>query len=447
MEKNINFDSLEIAVNYQGKNYTYRRMKRDILKLSFYLKKKIKKQEIICVALENSYFYIVLYLACFYNNYIIVPINKNSTPLDKKKIERLLKPRIFLKKEINLDKINCQTKEINNFNKQAPNSIFFSSGTTEKPKGIIHNYNSLSNAAKNFLNTINPKKKIKFFSFLPMSYMAGFLNSTLNILYAGGTIFCYKEFNFDLLKNFFKIVNEHKINTLWLTPTNIALINSVHRKQKNKYLKNIYVGMAALNYAEKQKFEKKFGVKCLESYGTSEALFVSCKKKASKDNSSGQLLKNINLKFFRKEIIVNSNSIMIGYFQNKKNLLNKKNLQTFKTGDIGYIKNKKLFITDRKKNIIIKGGENIFPNEIEQKIRKCSYVKDIAIVPKKDKILGEQICAAIIPYNEKKIQKIEDFITKNISSYYRPGITKFIKKFPINSSGKVIKKEIIKYFR
>ena len=68
-------------------------------------------------------------------------------------------------------------------------------------------------------------------------------------------------------------------------------------------------------------------------------------------------------------------------------------------------------------------------------------------VPKKDKILGEQICAAIIPYNEKKIQKIEDFITKNISSYYRPGITKFIKKFPINSSGKVIKKEIIKYFR
>ena len=45
MEKNINFDSLEIAVNYQGKKYTYRRMKRDILKLSFYLKKKLKKKK------------------------------------------------------------------------------------------------------------------------------------------------------------------------------------------------------------------------------------------------------------------------------------------------------------------------------------------------------------------------------------------------------------------
>ena len=182
-----------------------------------------------------------------------------------------------------------------------------------------------------------------------MSYMAGFLNSTLNILYAGGTIFCYKKFDFNLLKNFFKIINKHKINTLWLTPTNIALINSVHKKQKNKYLKNIYVGMAALNHTEKEKFERKFSAKCLESYGTSEALFVSCKKKGSKDSSSGQLLKNINLKFFKKEIIVKSNSIMIGYFQNKKDLLKKKNLQTFKTGDIGYIKNKKLFITDRKK--------------------------------------------------------------------------------------------------
>ena len=99
-----------------------------------------------------------------------------------------------------------------------------------------------------------------------------------------------------------------------------------------------------------------------------------------------------------------------------------------------------------KKNIIIKGGENIFPNEMEQKIKKCSYVEDVAIVPKKDKILGEQICAAIIPNNEKKIKKIEDFITKNISSYYKPGITKFIKKFPTNVNGKVIRKEIIKYF-
>jgi long-chain acyl-CoA synthetase len=427
---------------------SFPKLNEDIFKLSHFLKKKIKKQDVICADLENSYFYIVLYLTSFYNNYIIAPINKNSTLADKEMIINILKPKIFIKKEINLDKIELPSREkyILNFNKFLPNSIFFSSGTTENPKGIIHNYNSLSNSAKNFINTIGKASDIRFLSFLPMSYMGGVLNSVLNILLMHGTIYVVKEFDYDLLKNIFLTINKFKINSAWLTPTNISLISKMHKNQKCKYLKKVFVGMAPLSHIEKIKFKKKFNINCLESYGTSEALFVSCKKKFSADRSSGKLLDRVNVSFFKREIIVKSNSLMVGYYKSNKDLKKKKNIYKFKTGDAGYYRNNKLFITDRLKDVIIKGGENILPSEIETKIKKCRYVKDVLILSKLDQISGEEICAAIIPHVMKKKQ-IENFIKNNIHSYYRPSCIKYFDKFPINSNGKILKKEIIKKFK
>jgi len=322
------------------------------------------------------------------------------------------------------------------------NSIFFSSGTTGDYKGIMHNYKSLYNSAKNFSIVYNVKN-IRFLSFLPMSYMAGFLNSILNILILNGTIIIKKKFDYELLKNFFKIINEYKINSLWATPTNVQLLNKAHGSNKNNFLKKIFVGMDKLRIKDKLIFKKKFNINCLESYGTSEALFVSVKTRFSLNESSGNLLKNVKILFDQDEVVVKSNSIMVGYFKNMMCLTKKENQRNFYTGDLGYLKKKEIYISGRKKNLIIKGGENIYPQDIENKLLKCKFIKDAKVIPIKDKIAGEELGYVIIAKNNDKKGEIEKYIYKYVPKIFYPKKIFFLNNIPINYNGKIDTNKLI----
>ena len=439
----INFNSSKIAIIQNNIKINYKELKINILQVSEFLKKKkIKKKDIIFVNLENSYFYILLYFASFINNYIIVPINKNLSKKEIVQLKEKLKPKIIISKIFNYHSIKIKENKKIKFNIRAVNSIFFSSGTTGDYKGIMHNYKSLYNSAKNFSIVYNVKN-IRFLSFLPMSYMAGFLNSILNILILNGTIIIKKKFDYELLKNFFKIINEYKINSLWATPTNVQLLNKAHSSNKNNFLKKIFVGMDKLRIKDKLIFKKKFNINCLESYGTSEALFVSVKTRFSLNESSGNLLKNVKILFDQDEVVVKSNSIMVGYFKNMMCLTKKENQRNFYTGDLGYLKKKEIYISGRKKNLIIKGGENIYPQDIENKLLKCKFIKDAKVIPIKDKIAGEELGYVIIAKNNDKKGEIEKYIYKYVPKIFYPKKIFFLNNIPINYNGKIDTNKLI----
>ena len=426
----INFNSNKIAIIENDVKINYKDFKINILQISKFLKKKkIKKKDIIFVNLENSYFYILLYFACFINNHIIIPINKNLRREELIKLKRKLKPKIFVSEIFDYHSIKIKKNTKIKFDINAINSIFFTSGTTGDYKGIMHNYKSLYNSSKNFSTRYSGTNDIRFLSFLPMSYMAGFLNSVLNILILNGTIILKKRFDFELLRNFFIFNKKFNINSLWATP-----------------LKNVFVGMDKLRSKDKLIFKRKFNINCLESYGTSEALFVSAKKNFSKNESSGNLLKNVKVLFNHDEIIIKSNSIMLGYFKDKKDLNIKKNQESFYTGDIGYLKNNEIYITGRKKDLIIKGGENIYPLVLEKKLLKCRYIKDIKIVPIKDQIAGEEIGCAIVPKYKNKKNIIVKYISKNLPKIFFPKKILFFENLPHNNNGKVDVKNLLNMF-
>ena len=201
----INFKQKKTAVIFENKKKSYFELKQNILQVSLILKKKeLKKKDVIFVNLDNSYFYILIYFACFINNFIIVPINKNVQKKEIKKLKKIIKPKLIISKEFDYEKINIRKNKKINFNIHRINSVFFSSGTTGEPKGIMHNYKSLINSAKNF-QYLKKIKNMKFLSFLPMSYMVGFLNSIIYPLISNGTIIIKKKFDYDLIKNFFLI--------------------------------------------------------------------------------------------------------------------------------------------------------------------------------------------------------------------------------------------------
>ena len=154
------------------------------------------------------------------------------------------------------------------------------SGTTGKPKGIVHNLESLFNSAENFnkFNKIN--RHCIMAHFFSMSYMAGILNTIISPFLAGGKIVLFEKFNSLSGLTFWERAISNKVNYFWASPTMLNLIIKLNRftgvkTYVKKYLKKIFIGTAQLPKNQKIYFRKLFLNKVYESYGT-EDLFISC---------------------------------------------------------------------------------------------------------------------------------------------------------------------------
>ena len=447
----INFNSNKIAI-VDGKNeITYKDLGKNILKTLIFLKKKnIKKQTKILISIENSAEYIYLYFASILNNSIVVPINQRNYKKSKKKIINLVKPKLIIENINQIKQIYSykKYKKQNTFNSKQVFSIFFSSGTEGEAKGIAHNYNALKLSAINFNKHNNIKDNTIFLQFLPMSYMAGFLNSVLCILLANGKIVINKEFNFKFLINFPKLIEKFKINTIWLTPSNLLLINELYSGIKNKLkilgsLKKIFVGTSPLLNKDKILFEKNFQKKLLNSYGLSEILFVSCSRNA-KDKGVGKILNNQKIKINKKnEILVKNNTFFKFYYNNNKKYLPKLSNKFYNTGDLGYFdQNNNLFVTGRSKDIIIKAGENIYPSNIENLINNKKLFKEICIFGINDQVNGEEVAIAIVKKDKINNSRIYSHLKKKLTNFYFPKKIFYLKKLPKSLNGKIQKKKI-----
>ena len=140
-------------------------------------------------------------------------------------------------------------------------------------------------------------------------------------------------------------------------------------------------------------------------------------------------------------MFIKSNFLMSGYLNDRKNYLYN---GFFKTGDIGRVDNNGIFhFEDRNKDMIIKGGVNILPSEIERAIIKLNGVKEVAIKGQKHPFFGEDIiCHVIINKKKTSLKKISSFCITKLGIFKSP--SKFIihKKFPKTASGKVIKRNL-----
>jgi fatty-acyl-CoA synthase len=147
------------------------------------------------------------------------------------------------------------------------------------------------------------------------------------------------------------------------------------------------------------------------------------------------------------EIIVRGNSVMIGYFKNPVKTAEDIDKEGwFHTGDLGYFdENNNLIFQGRKKDLIIRGGYNIYAYEIENFLLKHKRVANAALIGLPDSVLGERSAACIItkPNCSLTEETIIDFCSKYLSDYKVPDFVFFFEKFPLTHNGK-IKKELLK---
>jgi long-chain acyl-CoA synthetase len=224
-------------------------------------------------------------------------------------------------------------------------------------------------------------------------------------------------------------------------------------------LKDIVVGAAPLPTELARAFMDKFGCSLREGYGMTESAAIGTINRTSwgyKPGSAGKALMNNKVEIHddegnplppgvRGEIVLQGPMIMKGYHNRPEATAETLRDGWLHTGDIGYLDEEGwLFIVDRKKDMIIRGGENIYPAELEDVLYRHPAVAEAAIVGLPDPTYGEKVVGFVVKKAgaETTAEELIGFMKKHLTSFKCPEEIQFIDQLPKSGVGKILRREL-----
>ena len=460
-----------------GVKYTYQRFFGDVLATAERIQ-AVNMPERIFVIMQNGYYPLVIYFACLLAGRTVSPIDPAKNPdemtamisssgggavVAEESAEKVLPADIVTHMaadiygsgdDDNADGPFFEKLEAVDFDR--PYLITYTSGTSGQAKGVIHCARSLFLSALGFADLLGNNKNNCFLHVMPMYYMAGILNTFILPFVSGAKIVLADRFSAMSAGNFWTTVSKTDADTFWLSPSMLAMIEKMDRSQAGKAIcasrrTRWYIGTAPLSEQLRLEFEEIYGVQLYQSYGLSETLFVSCVTQDSYDLRQpcvGRLLKGVSLTSRADgELLIDVPWMFLGY-------TNEDTKQYFDhgryiSGDLGDIEDRVLRITDRKKDLIIRGGVNISPLAIETQIRSNPGVVDVAVTAGNDALMGEIVLCAVV----KAAKTSADDIKRNalmgvrkLGAGYAVDKMIFVEDIPQNSNGKTDRKALRELF-
>ena len=479
-------NSKNIAVTDNDKKFTYQQTHDFVLEQSHYFHKLgLKKGDRVCLLFENSWPLIIYILVGLKDGIIIVPLNPKSSKVENKMIinDCSAKAVFFdqsLEKNIPSEHHICSVKHIicfdekiilNDKNVQSPRKItvheedtafiLYTSGTTGKPKGaMITNFNII-HSCLHFKRHFELSEKDNCILVVPASHVTGLIAHIMTILFAGGNLILMKAFD---VKEFLHLADKEKLTYLIMVPAMYNLC--LHRANLDNYnLKNWRIGCfggAPMPIGTIKKLRSFLpNMLLVNAYGSTEtcspATLMTLDYNENLIASVGKvvetgkiLIMGNNNKEVRTdeigELWISGPMVIPGYW----NDLNKTSIEFvngyWKSGDIGYKdKNNYIYILDRKKDVINRGGYNIYSSEIENLLSLSGLIVESAVIPQKDRILGEKIHAIVYAARgSQTLDSLQRLCKENLSEYKQPDYWTFVsKELPKNKNGKVLKSLLI----
>lgn len=339
-----------------------------------------------------------------------------------------------------------------------PLNIFYTSGTTGNSKGVVLSHYATVNNAIVSGERMEYNEDDRILLCLPLFHVIGFVLSTFAGLLYGASVVIAERFE---TKKTLRLIMEEECTVFNGVPSMFQFLLGCDLSQYNlSSLTKGFIAGACCSRELMERIIRELGIESIANlYGQTEAIGIT--QIASEDDlenrlhSIGRPLPGVDIKVIdaisgdevsageKGELLVNSAYIMKEYYRNKEatdKALDKDGW--LHTGDLVSV-NEEGYITieGRIKDIIIRGGENISPVEIENILKQHEGIQDAAIVAVPDEFLGEEICAFIIPQpgNLPEIQEILEFASLNLAKYKVPRYIRFIEEFPMTSSGKIKK--------
>lgn len=338
-------------------------------------------------------------------------------------------------------------------------TIQYTSGTTGKPKAVMStHYGIINNAivsAENFGFNENDRLVLG----LPLFHVMGCILTAILILTVGGTLVVIKRFQ---TKKVLQIIQDEKCTGFNGVPT---MYKFMLNYSSDYDVSSLRKGMIAGSYCSPKlmkKIMKDLNMHELSTiYGQTEAMGITqtiiSDKKEYRLKTVGKPIYGVEAKICdietgnelmqgeTGELCIRSEYLMLGYYKNEEETNKTVRDGWLHTGDIAQInKDGYIILKDRLKEIIIRGGENISPLEIEETLMQYDKIEDVVVIGVPDNVMGEEIFAYVKPKdNSLTKDEIYSYSLKNLAKYMKPKYIEFINEFPVTSSGKV-KKFILK---
>jgi long-chain acyl-CoA synthetase len=339
--------------------------------------------------------------------------------------------------------------------------IIYTSGTTGRPKGAELTHNSLMQNAILSADLTNMHKDDNVLIVLPLFHIFAMTVLMNAAAYRSATSVLLPKFDAEAV---FGLMAKHKISIFAGVPTMYwGLLN--YKDPKFDYMaiaKNLKIcasGGAALPVKVLEEFEARFNVEILEGYGMSEGSPVvtfNMLDQGRKPGSVGKPVWGVDVKIVdangielpvgeKGELIYRGHNVMKGYYKKPE-----ANAETLKngwlySGDVA-IKDEDgfFFIVDRTKEMIIRGGLNVYPREVEEVMMGHAAVSMVAVIGVPDEEMGEEIqaCVVLKPGTTISESELKTWTKAHIAAYKYPRKIVFMDALPMSATGKILKKEI-----
>jgi long-chain acyl-CoA synthetase len=340
--------------------------------------------------------------------------------------------------------------------------IIYTSGTTGKPKGCLLTHGNVIANARQISEWLGFTKDDRLLTIMPLFHMNAVSVTTMSALYAGGSTVISPKFS---ASQFWKIVSDYQVTSFGSVATMLSILlntypDGVPEGLKTGQLRFAMCGSAPVPAEVMKKFEETFNCPVVEGYGLSEStcrstfnppderrrpgscgLPIGNEMKVVDDNDNdvpdGEL----------GEIVLRGENILKGYFKSPEATETAFLNGWFHTGDIGYRdKDGYFYIVDRKSDMIIRGGENIYPREIDEVLYQHPAVAAAATIGVPDDLYGEEVAAFVVLKDGMKVseQELISHCQKELADYKCPKTIRIVRDIPKGPTGKLLKRELAK---
>lgn len=346
-------------------------------------------------------------------------------------------------------------------------TILYTSGTTGKPKGALGTHFALIQQVRVLLtNTFDMRRGDVVFGGLPLFHTFG-QTCVLNAgLAAGATLVLCPKFTGGAALD---LMQHHKVNIFFGVPTMyIALLESAKTSPvRVDSLRYCVSGGASLPVSVMDDFRQSFGVEIYEGYGLTETSPVATFNHVGRPPRPGTVgtpIMGVDVEIARTEVsdavellptgelgelVIRGHNLFKGYLNNPDATSEAMVDGWFRTGDLG-IKDADgyLRILDRKKEMIIRNGYNVYPREVEEILNGHPDVVTAAVFGVPDDVHGQEVAAAVVRSAASSVteEEISDYARSRLAAYKYPRIIKLVTDLPLGPSGKILKRELTAHY-
>ena len=452
----------------------------------------IGKGDVVSLLMPNGAEYIIGYFACWKLGALAGPVNSllkeheiefvmNNSEAKaillhsefRERIEKVRKELPHLQAVIAFDNEADATREFAGANAEsrqdacAPGRdddaiIIYTSGTTGKPKGCLLTHGNVIANARQISEWLRFTESDRLLTIMPLFHMNAVSVTTMSALYAGGSTVISPRFS---ASQFWNCISDYQISSFGSVATMLSILlntypNGVPEGLKTDHLRFAMCGSAPVPAEVMKKFEETFNCPVVEGYGLSESTCRSTfnppderRRAGSCGLSIGNEMKVVD-DIDREvpdgelgEIVMRGENILKGYYKDPEATERAFRNGWFHTGDIGYRDMDGYFyIVDRKSDMIIRAGENIYPREIDEVLYQHPVVAAAATIGVPDPLYGEEVVAFIVLKDGMRVseEEIMSYCRAELADYKCPKSIHYVKDIPKGPTGKLLKRELAK---